>query len=340
MALVAEIATIVAQNVIRCRGGGVGVSCVGVKLSLLDPFAARHHGLVTIAAAADLNISRDTWFRGIKAGLLIRVHPGVARVVGVPVTREQMILAAVLAAGDGAVASHRSAAFLWGVTRPVDDPIDIILPNRHRQATLAGVVTHRPRDLKELRAIHRSGVPTTTPMRMLVDRGAVDPLGLGAALEETFVSKVARPPAVRAGLVRHAKRGRTGITALRAALDAWPLADHPGDSALEARMAELIVTYRLPPVRFHQMVAGFEVDFRVVGTNVVLECDGYATHGLRRDQFEFDRVRDAEVTAAGFITVRFTWRQITAQPSLVARRIEAVLRQWAPDVLDQVRTAA
>ena len=32
--------------------------------------------------------------------------------------------------------------------------------------------------------------------------------------------------------------------------------------------------HHLPAVEFHPIVEGYEVDFRVVGTPVLLECDG------------------------------------------------------------------
>jgi very-short-patch-repair endonuclease len=80
-------------------------------------------------------------------------------------------------------------------------------------------------------------------------------------------------------------------------------------------------------------VSGYEVDFLIRGTPVVLECDGYESHGLNWDQFEFDRVRDAELTGSGSVIVHFTWRQLTRGPSHVARRIEANVAQWAPELL-------
>lgn len=58
----------------------------------------------------------------------------------------------------------------------------------------------------------------------------------------------------------------------------------PPDSTLETEMANFVAKYRLPPVVFHPIVAGYEVDFLVVDTTVVIECDGWATHGLQRDQ--------------------------------------------------------
>ncbi len=86
--------------------------------------------------------------------------------------------------------------------------------------------------------------------------------------------------------------------------------------------------YCLPPVAFHKVVEGWEVDFWVIGTPIVLECDGWASHGLERRQFERDRKRDAELTAAGWIVVRFTYRAITRTPAKTAERIRSVLHRW------------
>ena len=86
-------------------------------LSNIDEFAAAHHGLVTMAVATDAGISRATWFRALADGRLVPVHRGVARLPGVAPTIEQAIHAAVLATGPGSLASHRTAARLWGIPR-------------------------------------------------------------------------------------------------------------------------------------------------------------------------------------------------------------------------------
>jgi very-short-patch-repair endonuclease len=175
-------------------------------------------------------------------------------------------------------------------------------------------------------------------MRMLVDLGAVDPAGVASALDDVLTQLIASFTAVRNGMFRHARRGHTGIGALRAALQEWEIQGSPADSRLEVRMNELLETFRLPPADFHAIVSGYEVDFLVRGTRVVLECDGFEAHGLDRDQFEFDRLRNAELTADGHVVVHFTWRQLDSAPSRVADRIERNLRQWAPDVLDAERS--
>lgn len=301
-----------------------------MKLHLLDSFALRHHGLINATAAQAMGISRSTWYRAIASEQVESLYPNVVRLWGSASTLPQRALAAAWAAGDDALTSHRTSAWLWGVERPGDDPIDVILRSRLRHSLPGGVVVHRPRDLLDLRPIFRFQVPTTNPMRMLLDLGAVDPPAVELAMIAVLSSKVASPAAIRATLFRHAKRGRHGITPLRSALEMWLDEELPPDSALEAPMASVVAAYRLPELQFHAIVVGFEVDFLVVGTNIVIECDGWGSHGLDRNQFEFDRVRNAEIVAAGYTIVHITWRQLKNAPEDVAERLRSVIQRWAP----------
>jgi very-short-patch-repair endonuclease len=94
-------------------------------------------------------------------------------------------------------------------------------------------------------------------------------------------------------------------------------------------MSDLIRDFGLPAMTFHAIVEGYEVDFLVDNTRIVIECDGWAAHGLDRDQFEFDRVRDADLVAGGYHVVHVTWRQVTQQQVLAAQRIRRVIRTWS-----------
>jgi very-short-patch-repair endonuclease len=67
--------------------------------------------------------------------------------------------------------------------------------------------------------------------------------------------------------------------ALREAVAEWSIDAKPTDSMLEQTMQCLISRHRLPPVEFHPVICGHEVDFRVTDTPVILECDGWAFHG-------------------------------------------------------------
>ncbi|MGH2888051.1 MAG: DUF559 domain-containing protein [Solirubrobacteraceae bacterium] len=59
---------------------------------------------------------------------------------------------------------------------------------------------------------------------------------------------------------------------------------------------------------------------------VVVEVDGFATHGTRA-AFERDRRRDQILLAAGYTVIRVTWRQLVEQPlAFVARLAQALAR--------------
>lgn len=97
-----------------------------MKLHLLDSFALRHHGLINATAAQAMGISRSTWYRAIASEQVESLYPNVVRLWGSASTLPQRALAAAWAAGDDALTSHRTSAWLWGVERPGDDPIDVI----------------------------------------------------------------------------------------------------------------------------------------------------------------------------------------------------------------------
>ncbi|MBA3606230.1 MAG: type IV toxin-antitoxin system AbiEi family antitoxin domain-containing protein, partial [Acidimicrobiia bacterium] len=303
-----------------------------MDLRALDAQAADHHGLLTRDSASRRGMSKATWFRWVAQGRLIEIHPGVARLPGALVTREQEILAAVLAVAPQTLASHRSAAYLWGIARPKGDPIELIVTRRTRTFELPGVIVHRPRDLKDLKPVLKQGIPTTNILRLLCDLGAVDPAAVPAAVGHVVTSRLASPVALRQAVTRHARRGRHGVPALREALEEWVIDGKPVDSALESAMRTLFERHHLPPYEFHARIGPYEVDFRIIGTPIVLECDGWEFHAKTRWQQAADAARDAHLAELGFISVRVTYHQIVWEHAKQARRIIGVIRRWAPEL--------
>ena len=298
----------------------------------VDRWARRNHGLITRAAS---QMSRSAWYRAIDAGRLLPVHPGVARLPGAAITQEQRIAAAVLALGPSSRASHRSGTRLWGVPRPHREVVDVIDAGRGPYRELRGVTVHRPTDRKRLEPHLRRDIVCTGLLRTMVDLGAVDPGGVADAVGHVLATRLASIRALEGAVVHHSERGRAGVVALRTALADWRVDGKPSDSTLEAAMRRLVRRYRLPEVTFHPVVEGKQVDFRVLGTPLILECDGWEYHGLDRETFEGDRERDADLIAAGWIVIRFTYRAITTRPGRVASRIRQALGRWrdrpAPD---------
>jgi very-short-patch-repair endonuclease len=297
-----------------------------MRLDRLDALASAQHGVVSREASG---LSKSSWYRAIAAGQLEQLHTGVARLRGTPATPEQRIVAAVLAVGPGAVASHRSAAHLWGIARPDGDPVDVIITGRRRRPSLDGVVVHRPKDLQRLVPQRRSDIACTNVLRTILDLGAVDPEAVGDAIGHALTSGFCSLESFESVVVQHSEHGRAGIVALRNAVADWSIDKKPADSTLERTMHRLVQRYGLPPVEFHPVICGHEVDFRVCGTPIVLECDGWTYHGLQRATFERDRDRDADLAAAGWIVLRFTYRAITLRPKATADRIAAAIARWS-----------
>lgn len=307
-----------------------------MRLSDLDQIARRQHGVVARHQTA---LTPSAWARALAAGSLIEVHPGVARLVGSAETAEQRILAALLGSGPTAIASHRSAAHLHGVPSMAPPPVDLIIrPDRNARRpetqtsharSIDGAIIHRPRDTRRLTPQRIGNIACTNVLRTLVDLGAVAPEAVHGAVGHALTNDLASLSAIETALVEHARRGRSGIVALRHAIDDWSLDAKPADSVLEPAMRRLISNYGLPDVEFHAHVGGREVDFRIVGLPIVIECDGWRHHGRDREQFERDRADDAEFAARGWIVLRFTYRKITTRPADVADHIRRAMARWA-----------
>ncbi len=143
------------------------------RLSLikeLDRIGCRQRGLITAGQLDALGLGHSGRQWALKTGRVTRIRHGVYLLAGVPPTWETAVLAAVLAAGPAAVASHVTAACLWdlfGGRPPVALPpgIHVIAPALHHQA---GVVVHRHR-LADRERAWRYSVPVTSTARTLFD---------------------------------------------------------------------------------------------------------------------------------------------------------------------------
>lgn len=60
---------------------------------------------------------------------------------------------------------------------------------------------------------------------------------------------------------------------------------------------------------------------------LVVECDGFATHGARV-HFELDRRKDRALKTLGFDVFRFTGREINSEPAMRAYELFAFLDDW------------
>lgn len=289
--------------------------------------AAVQHGVVTRGQALACGATTSAVKRWVAAGRLQPVHRGVHRIAGAPVTWEQRLLAAVLAAGDGAAASHRSAARLWGMLD--HDVVEVTVP-AHRAPDPSRVVIHRSSDLGPADVVRRNAIPTTTPMRALVDLGAVVAAErVEDALDHALRAHLVTAAGVERALDEVARRGRTGAGVLREVLDRRALGAERAESLLESRMARLLRRGGLPPAASQHVVRGggrfvARVDFAYPAVRLALEVDGFAAHSSPR-ALQSDLDRQNSLVELGWTVLRFTWPDVVRRPDTVVARVRRVL---------------
>jgi very-short-patch-repair endonuclease len=281
--------------------------------------AARQYGVVTRGQLAAAGLGRGAIDHRIAEGRLHRIHRRVY-LVGHPVApRFAAEMAAVLACGDGAVLSHHSAASMWSLPSPEAAEVDVTVAGRD-PGDRPGIRVHRARRLRPVDVRRCRRMPVTAPARTLLDLAGVVPIrDLERAVEEARIRRLVRPRQLLDVLER--SPGRRGARALRGLLDGDPALTR---SEAETRLLALLRAAGLAPTAVNARIGRYEVDFLWRPQRLVVEVDGHAYHGTRA-AFERDRLRDAELQAAGHLVMRVTWRQLVDRPEAVVARIAGAL---------------
>jgi hypothetical protein len=286
----------------------------------LARLAGRQHGVVATRQLSALGLARGGVAARARAGRLHRVHRGVYAVGHTVLTVNGRRMAAVLAAGPGAVLSHASAAALWDIRPTSATRIDVSVRSAGGRAKRPGLRIHRTPTLQTDEITAHQGIRVTSPARTLLDLASSLPRrALERALDEAEIRDLYDRRALEAVALAHA--GERGARALAEALaqDGDPVLT---DSELEEIMLGLCDEQQLERPTPRAWVAGLRVDFLFAASRLVVETDGYRYHRTRR-AFERDRERDAILARAGYRTLRFTHRQLTREPALVAETIRS-----------------
>jgi hypothetical protein len=287
--------------------------------------AAQQYSLITYAQARRAGWTRHQIQLRLDDGILIRVHRGVYRFASSAVSPVQCSLAACLATGPPAAASHRRAAAIHEIWTVPDTLVEVTVA-RTKAPELDGVVVHRIADLSTRWIATIDGVPVTTPARTLVDLGAVLPLGsVSRALDRAIGRQLVSLSEVRSALDAVARKGRAGAGVIRVLLDERQAGPGPA-GVLEARMHTLVRQHGLPELvpeftvldEHGQFVA--RVDFAYPELKYAIEVDGYEPHASLR-AFRLDRARQNDLVELGWIVHRFTWDDIERHPLRVANRV-------------------
>jgi hypothetical protein len=270
--------------------------------------AGDQHGVFSWAQLAALGMTANERHTRLAARRLHRIHRGVYAVVEKKLLRiEGRWLAAVLAVGDGAVLSHRSAAALWDLLPAIGRDPDVSVARSVKPR--AGIAVHRVRSLPDEHTTTRNAIPCTSAARTIVDLAAVvAPRWLERALGQAEVLGIYDRREIEEILA--AQPRRPGCATLRNLLGRSDLARSLSRSELEERFLALCDAAGLPRPELNEpftLPDGSEIRIDAFGRSagLAVELDTRAFHSSWAAQVR-DRRRDAQLTVAGIKPLRFT----------------------------------
>lgn len=284
---------------------------------VINRLASAAHGVVSRQELLTNGVSDKEIRRRRESGVLVAVHPGVYRHAAVPATNDGRLLAAALAAGQGAVGSRRSAAVMHGLRGVRWSRPEITSPHEDLPR-LVGVMSHRTRQLDTADVTTVRGVPVTTIPRTLLDLGAALPFEVvEQAAQDAIIRNLTTAPQLIALLERVGRRGRNGTAVLRAIV-AQSLPDERLQSELERRLHVLIQRAALPaPVLQHPVPRPngepFLLDFAWPDLMIAVEADGRRWHATKHD-FERGLLRERQLRAGGWDVHHFGWSDVVEHP--------------------------
>lgn len=289
--------------------------------------SADQHGLVTLRQLGALGLSRAAVQTRRDDGRLVPVQPGVFRVAGAAPTRPQVLLAACLSLGPASAVSHRCAAQIWGLDGIRTAPLEVLVPrpgSRRRS-----VIVHQSRDLRPIDVSHRGALPVTTPVRTLLDLGAVvRPYRLEQALDDAVGRRLVTLSDLAVRLREVARRGRRGIGPLRPLLEERLGLDLGPANTFEARAARLAAEAGLPAPRAQHPVDLGEttvyLDLAWPEVKLAVECDSLAHH-FAAHRLRWDDRRQNALVLLSWLVLRLTWVDVSEREGAT---VDLLARAW------------
>jgi hypothetical protein len=245
----------------------------------------------------------------MRRGHLLPLYRGVYAVGHRRLVPHAHLIAALLATGDSAFLSHRTAAAVWGLREISTRQIQVTIPGAKR-CSRGPLKIHETQDRSGTTT--RNGLRVSSVPRMLIEvapresRRELDRLITAAARKGILDLEK-----MQAALTRHARR--PGVAKVKAALmDYLPKPDRR--SGLEVAFDELLDRHpEIPQPRRNVHVDGWEIDCYWPEQRLAVELDGRPYHIAVQD-IERDRLKDAKLLARGIRVMRITDSRFELDP--------------------------
>lgn len=197
------------------------------------------------------------------------------------------------------------------------DPPHVTVPADRRRPRIE---IHRTRlERRDIRT--QRGIKCTSPARTALDIAPrLTDRQLAAAVDNGRLAGFLR----RSALLEIVERLPThkGSTRLRRCV--LGLGQAPTRSEFERAFLRFAKRHGLPTPSVNHQIGVYEAHIVFARERVIVELDGYDTHGTRAS-FERDRERDAALLAAGYVTIRITWERLKFSPQREAERLHRIL---------------
>jgi hypothetical protein len=262
----------------------------------------------------------------VRWGRWVAVDHGVYRTIETPTSWSQRLVAACLA--GPAIASHRSAAALWGFPDFPEREIEVTSV-RHRRRKNPEVTWHESVRLDRREATSVDGIPVTTPIRTVIDLGAVvGEADVLRALDDAVRRKLTSVAAIEEALERWGNR-RRGSGVVRRAARRRQVGAVP-ESTLETEFEQLVHRSGLPTpsrqwvVRDYQGEFVARLDFAYPAARLAIEIQSVRFHA-GPDEWRAWIERENALVALNWRVLQATARDIRARPDHLVDRIRQAL---------------
>jgi len=290
----------------------------------LESIAAMQGGVITRSQALAAGLTDKQIKYRIDTDRWSRLTAGGYRTIRTSGRRN--LARAATAVLPNCVASHFSAGALHSL-RHVDTRTVSVMVHSRTTHTFPDVRVYRSHDLTSEHTVRIDNIPTTSIPRTIVDLAAVvQPRRLRMIIDDAIASQKTTAPGIRRVLEQVARRGKPGVTVLRAELKLWNEPDR-SESPLERAGNRLLTRAGL---------RGWETEFPIPWCSekrfdvafpescLAIEWDSRRWH-TQGQALDRDRTRDAQALTHAWRTLRFTWTDVHYRPSYVIDTIRAVL---------------
>ena len=285
---------------------------MGTIFDAVASIATRQHGRVSHAQMLAAGVDRDRIKRWSADGRLRLVHREVYALGHTAPAALADLIAAVLACGDDAVASHRSTLHARGVLRerPPRPEVSVASYSGRRQPR---IVVHRVASLPRADTTTFQAIPMTTVPRALLDVApTLSPSDLCRACHEAWVRHHVTPAHIEACIARNPTK--KGAAKLRRAYGADATL-----SELEQEFLRLLDRHGLPRPRTNIDLAGDKVDCHWPSHGLTIELHSFRFHATRWG-YENDNARRRRSRH-----LPFTWGDVFERGAQTAAELRALL---------------